>query len=151
MKKIIVINIVIIILAFLFLSKSSAATPESLNLKLLKMSKLDLTEAIKIATREISGQPIEAHLESKPDKQEPVFKVTILKSGIFVVVSIDGRTGKITDTASLPQGIMPSFQAESAKPTAPIEKGPEAVSPLEKGPEPLPSPAEEEGSAPAQE
>jgi hypothetical protein len=153
MKKIIAINIsVVVFLTFLFLSTSSAISPVELNLKLLKRSNLDLLRAIEIAVNKIPGQPIEAHLESKPDRQEPVFKVTILKSRAaeIVVVSIDGRRGRIIDIATLPSGVMPSFQAETGSPIAPVEIGP---APVEMGPAPVemgPAPAEE-GPIPIEE
>lgn len=151
MEKIIVARIsLVILMVFLFLSTASAVTPEVLNLELLKRSTLDLIRAIEIATERIPGQPIEAHLESKAKRQEPVFKVTILKSRAteIAIISIDGKTGRVIEITSLPRGTSPSFQAEGGIPIAPIEKGAPAVEPLEKSPAPMPigekpTPAEE--------
>jgi hypothetical protein len=112
--------LVFVLLSITFLhSNCYAISLEALKSELVANSKIDLISAIKIATNSIPGQPIGAHLDAQ--STGPVYVVIILKnnSSEIVNVSVDGKTGNITQTAPRTTDTAPTFVIIYKQPTVP--------------------------------
>ncbi len=112
--------LVFILLSITFLHSSCyAISLEALKSELVANSKIDLISAIKIATNNMPGQPIGAHLDTQ--STEPIYVVIILKnnSSEIVSVSVDGKTGNITQTTPHTTDTAPTFLIIYKQPIAP--------------------------------